>query len=822
GITAGSIGNPALVVTNVDPDASYLVETRFEFIDLDQFLSSDYFLDALGYEPDEYTKRLGDAYVETQFLRAQLFALTGQRLTETGISERDQMQALYDNAIDASVALDLALGVALTPEQIAALTQDIIWLEEITVDGQTVMAPRLYLADASSLARTGSAAGAEASSITAADLTLIADTFTNSGAITGVDSVRLASLGDMDILGGRVVSGGMTQIDVAGTLTSLSGTIQGSDVSLAAQQIVLETARVTSGEDSNFTDGASRASTVLASGDVMIQAIEDINLTGAQVQAGGDTTLAAGGAITVGALELNRETDLTYDGGYSRSQGVTNVVSSIATDGNLTLYAAGQTDTGGNITLMGAQLQAGAGMVIQADQGDVLMLAVADSFYSDITGSSSGFFSESSSRDQVFSVTNQVTSLDAGSIDVLAAGSILAEGTQFRTDGVTLTGEDALQNGDLRLTAATGDLMFTAPTDIYAESRVRERSFFGGLARLSSDIRTLETQALGSVAQVAGDIGLVTGGDLVLTAVDWAANGDIRTQVAGETLLLAAVDTSYRSASILNNNAILITTEDSEDYTESATFNRLDAGGVVDLDPTSPITLDAVRDPTIASMHAAGLLSDGSTGMTLAATYLGLTDPATGPPETLDETTDDWRDDLTMITATLPTGADGNGYLYLDEALERDSTIVNPIALVDEHFHEETTALNPAFKLLITIAVTQGIGGFGELAGGFGQAIGLTGEAAIGAANAAASNLAVGVIEAGVSGDFDIGELLEGAAFAGISAYASGAISLEGTFGVEFGEGAMAGLIRDGGQFTIASFSEGALDAAITSGLSSA
>lgn len=60
GITSDSIGNPNLLVVNVDPDAEFLVETRSEFINLDEFISSDYFLAAIEYDPE--LKRFGDAY----------------------------------------------------------------------------------------------------------------------------------------------------------------------------------------------------------------------------------------------------------------------------------------------------------------------------------------------------------------------------------------------------------------------------------------------------------------------------------------------------------------------------------------------------------------------------------------------------------------------------------------------------------------------------------------------------------------------------------------------------------------------------------------
>ena len=136
GVAVASVGNPALIVTNADPDADYLVETRHDFVDLGRFLSSDYVLSVLDYDSEAFSKRLGDAYVETQFIRAQLFGLTGRRILDPGIDERSQIQALYDNAIDAAGRLDLSVGIALSAVQVASLREDIVWLEEIVVAGQ--------------------------------------------------------------------------------------------------------------------------------------------------------------------------------------------------------------------------------------------------------------------------------------------------------------------------------------------------------------------------------------------------------------------------------------------------------------------------------------------------------------------------------------------------------------------------------------------------------------------------------------------------------------------------------------------------------------
>ena len=493
---------------------------------------------------------------------------------------------------------------------------------------------------------------------------------------------------------------------------------------------------------------------------------------------------------------------------------MSHVVSRLTAGGDLTLVAAGQTNTGGDIVLEGAQLEAGAVMTLSAARGSVLMKAVADSFYSDVTGSSSGFLSSTYSRDQVFRVSHQASSLRARRIVVEAADGILAEGTGFDVGTGSLSVRAALASPDLILRTATGDLVFTAPVDIHAESRVAESSFLGGLGGSRSDVRTLSTQAVGSRAKVAGAIDLGSGRNLVLTAVDFQAGGDFRTAVAGDTFLLAAVETGYRSVATMRNNVIIVKTVSSEDFVERAVFNSIAAGRRTIFDADSAITLDAVRDPLAGAGHPAGLLGDGQAGMALAAAYLGRTAPAAKlPSDRSSGDPSDWRGDLNLITAALPTGKDGDGYLYLEEIMARDSTVINAVRLVDEHFHEETRRLSPAFQALLSVAVGNFVGGLDLFPGldGVGSA----------AAERALSAAITQSVAGAVSGELDLGDVLGAAAFGGVSSYAAGSINLD-DLGLGLGPGAGAGLLREGGQLTIAGLAEGALDGVISSGLSSA
>lgn len=138
-----------LYVENIAPEAQYLVETRPEYTEYGNFLGSDYLLDAIGYNPDKTQKRLGDAFYETQLVNQALVGQANLSLGAYGVSDEARMKHLMDNAIAANDSMELAVGIALTADQVASLTDDIVWMVEEEVNGETVLVPRLYLASLS-------------------------------------------------------------------------------------------------------------------------------------------------------------------------------------------------------------------------------------------------------------------------------------------------------------------------------------------------------------------------------------------------------------------------------------------------------------------------------------------------------------------------------------------------------------------------------------------------------------------------------------------------------------------------------------------------
>ena len=134
-----------------------------------------------------------------------------------------------DNALASKNELNLSIGVSLTSAQVAALTHDIVWMEERVVDGQKVLVPVLYLAQAESRNVRGG------SLIQGRDLELMA----------GNDLVNVGTLQatkDLSVdVKGSLYQGGLVEANERITLmasdsirNALAGEIRGNQVSLTS------------------------------------------------------------------------------------------------------------------------------------------------------------------------------------------------------------------------------------------------------------------------------------------------------------------------------------------------------------------------------------------------------------------------------------------------------------------------------------------------------------------------------------------------------------------------------------------------------------
>ena len=145
-----NVPTSSLYKINPQSDNQVLIETDPQFTDRNKWLSSDYMFKMLRTDPQNMLKRLGDGYYEQQQVRNQLNHLTGRPQDSRYANFEAQYKALMDNAVSVAQQFHLTPGVALSAEQVKALTTDIVWFEPQTVtlkDGsqQRVLAPKVYL-----------------------------------------------------------------------------------------------------------------------------------------------------------------------------------------------------------------------------------------------------------------------------------------------------------------------------------------------------------------------------------------------------------------------------------------------------------------------------------------------------------------------------------------------------------------------------------------------------------------------------------------------------------------------------------------------------
>ena len=332
-----SLPTEALYQIHPDITANALIETDSAFTNRKNFLSSQYMIDALANDPERRLKRLGDGFYEQQLINEQIVSATGKQYLEGYTDNEAEYKALLEAGIAFGQAFKLAPGIALSKEQMEAITTDMVWLETktVVVDGkaQQVLYPKVYLAKqpAKSVdAMGGIISGKAIVSNTNADIL-------NQGIMTA----------DTIVLGAH---------DVQNT-----GRIDGRKVNIKASQDVINTGNIhgdkqvtiNAGRDINVGahvdrlehhDIVSRQGTigVAKDGDLVLSAKQDVNLKGAIIHTGDNSkaTIEAGQNINLTTEALSSKKDMTVNSdNYNRTDRRTELGTAILSDSNVSLRA---------------------------------------------------------------------------------------------------------------------------------------------------------------------------------------------------------------------------------------------------------------------------------------------------------------------------------------------------------------------------------------------------------------------------------------------------------------------------------------------------
>ena len=329
----------ALYRVHPESTAKYLIETDPAFTDRRKFLSSDYMYQRLRWDPDKVPKRIGDGFYEQQLFAEQILRQTGKRHLDGYTDDEAAFQALMDAGISYAEEMNIAPGVALTKEQIEALTSDMIWLEEreVYVRGKKERAvyPVLYMKNTNGLRLT-----AGGSLISAKNINVETTKALKNAGTLYAENIR-AHAGDIENEGLILAK------DIALTSDTdlkTTGTIQGeASVLLDAKESIYAQSTTEKLPHQDALDQTANISVKNDEGTLLMRAGKNIALTGANLSAqgkNGSIQLTAGNDIVLDTKRLQSEKDMTLDSSnYLRTKRGTEFVTEIQADGNVSLAA---------------------------------------------------------------------------------------------------------------------------------------------------------------------------------------------------------------------------------------------------------------------------------------------------------------------------------------------------------------------------------------------------------------------------------------------------------------------------------------------------
>ncbi|MCD4251257.1 contact-dependent inhibition toxin CdiA [Escherichia coli] len=547
-------GNNGYFVPSADPDSPYLItvnpkldglgkvdsslfaglydllrmhpgqaprETDPAYTDEKQFLGSSYFLDRLGLKPEKDYRFLGDAAFDTRYVSNYMLNQIGGRYINGVGSDTDQMRYLMDNAARAQKALGLKFGVALTADQVAALDRSILWYKAVTINGQTMMVPEVYLSPKDVTLQNGSIISGQNVHLAGGNVTNSGSTLMAQNNLT-IDSAD--SLGNLE--SGLINAGGALGLKAMGDINNISATITGKTVrleSLAGNVNNLTRYshwQLDAPEDSlalKHTYTGSIAS-VSAMDSLDIRADKNISVTGAEISAGGRAALIAGNDLSLNAIDRVSSSRHANSESHQRSAELTTI-----TAGDSVMLSAGR-----DVSSQAAGIAAEDNITVRAGR-DVNLLAEES-----VTGSSS-YSKKKTVIDET--VRQQGAEIASGGDTTVTAGRDITA----VASSVTATGNISVNAGrDVALTTATESDYH------YLETKKKSGGFLSKKTThtISEDSASREAGSLLSGNRVtvnAGDNLTVEGSDVV-------ADQDVSLAAGNHVDVLAATstDTSWR------------------------------------------------------------------------------------------------------------------------------------------------------------------------------------------------------------------------------------------------------------------------------------
>ena len=507
-----------------DATAKYLIETNKKFADYHEFLSGDYLLERVKADPEKVGKRLGDGYFEQQFVLQQIGTLTGKKYLGDYGSDMEQFAALMNAGAVVAEAMDLKVGVALTAEQMASLTTDIVWLVEEVVNGEKVLVPEVFLAQVRSedLRPDGALiVGGEVELYSKQDIK-------NMGNIRsdGTVALRAANVSNKgDIAGENLTVKAEKNITNSGTMRAKV------DALLQAENITNE-ATVSKKQYKELNQKKLEATGSISAGqNLTLEAGKNITNKGANLTAGKNLTLNAND-VDIVTVANEKHVAVAYGSSSAEIHDVQHQQSALSGE-NIRL------NTKKDISIAGGVLSAKNDVALNA-KGDVNINAVKD-LYSEVSEVGNRGGSYYNHNKQVDEAVKGTTIAAKNDISIASGNDINIKGSNVASEAGKA---DLIAENNVNIANETeyherlheehnkvSGLLSSKTTDIYDYSRqntVVGSNVSAGEIAISSK---KDTNVTGSNVVADNDVNVKTGGSLNIGSAEQTSESEYRKSV---------------------------------------------------------------------------------------------------------------------------------------------------------------------------------------------------------------------------------------------------------------------------------------------------
>lgn len=431
----------------------------------------------------------------------------------------EQFAALMEAGAVAAEELNLEIGVALTAEQMASLTSDIVWLVEEEVNGQKVLVPEVFLASVRAADLTNDGA-----LIVGGDVAIYSkENIENIGTIKADGTVDLKGE-NINNLGGRI-TGESVKLDADKNITNKGGSIRARVDAILKGENVINEANVKESQYKGLNQKTvGNAGSISAGQNLSINAEKDIINKGSVLAADKKLDLNAGQNVDIVTVADEKHVGVVCPGSSAEIHSVENQ-QSVLTGGNVNINA------GSDVNIQGGLIAADKDTAVHAG-GNVNINAVKDSYSEETQVGSRG--GSNYYHDKVVDEKVKGTNI-AGKEDISVSA-----GSDINVKGSSLTSGE----GKASL-AAGGNVNITNENEYHEKLHESHEKSSGFLSSKTTDIYDYSNvNGVVSSNVSAGSVDIQSGKDTNVTGSNVAADNDVSVKAGGNLNIESAEEKS--------------------------------------------------------------------------------------------------------------------------------------------------------------------------------------------------------------------------------------------------------------------------------------